>query len=185
MASLIDLVKNECILLPFNIDNLRNDPTFGIDKKTYQDCIAYCAPYHHLPKWGFSYWFSPKEVKEIIDGKNSGYESLQIFHYKINIRKLKNDFYKSTEVHRGFFKWYFDKFEEGSVIHLNIFSDSILVGGKRIMQDVVDLFKEKPLNSIDFLHNLTGQKFAFMFLHRKSVHIYDSLKKPKETYYKL
>ncbi|HIH26291.1 hypothetical protein J4476_03600 [Candidatus Woesearchaeota archaeon] len=208
--NLIEEIKQECEVGSFfdNPDHLKRygvGEKLGIDIDRIVEIYCLCAPfYDHRPAGSSFNPFFPQIFRRIISGDdrmlNLERNSMVIFHYRLNTRKVQKRIKKSSKITK-YFKGYdessytkrFRQFGEASVIYQKHIATSryndaelpLIVGPIDLMQKVMDSIKSSPEYIIEFENSVHPLKEDTSKANIKKVDIYDLLQKPKYVHFDL
>ena len=101
MQELVERLKEKCTGLFIEARNDFN-PNFGIEGFESSKHIWLCSPDVNYSKFSFDYLGLPKPLKILVSDANSfydqfGIDGLHVFHYPINMKKVKKKLKKKTK----------------------------------------------------------------------------------------
>lgn len=151
------------------------------------------------------YWRAPRPLKKLIKEEiwdHYSREDLWLFHYPIIRKNIitaledmaamdrwfaeRNPQQEVLDV-QSFLEAYDKKFTDPTMIRMNIFNVSYLIGNRDLMQEVTAYMKEGAENTFSLMRELTDNAYFVEGDKKraKSVHIYDLISKPKEVHFEL
>jgi|SRR3989344_4176887 len=186
---LANRVRSECLGIFY--DDYSQNRTFG-ENEVNKDYAGLCLPQFNYPKWDLSYWLAPKRFREMLSCSITlSEEELTVFHYPVNLRKLKKEAKKREEMRstigkpkvtaNDFLNWFNNEYKQPTCVYTNVRGEILVIGSKDITQEVMDLLK-KGTEGLEFLRELTRSKERTL---KKFLYLCDLVNDPKETYQKL
>lgn len=202
-------VKEEAVNIFPHSEHSKYQTDFGVDGQFAGLVLAITHPSSNFPKW--KKFFLPRPLKAFLSKDNNELlhqlhnEGLYAVHYPVNfegnlakllereedltrrsVGKYQSEFV--TPQARSYLEELGVRFRNSSCIYSNLILSSVMIGDRKLIQEVMDYYKKSPLSILNLTEEILGEGYSLLehdLASWRSIDIYDLIKSPKEVHFSL